>query len=673
MASVSEAAQSSADDSAHALIAAQRRIAQLEHALAKRSEQLHQTHHRLMTLNRRMTVALHKRLLLKLRDKLMPPRTRRRAIAKRLLRVAIRSACYLAGRPMPPLRDWQDFAATIEKKPYHLWIDRFEPKRAELDRQRHATFAVSPLISIVVPTYNTPLTYLEAMVDSVRQQTYSNWELCLADGGSTLPGLRERLTELANHDPRIKVMLLEKNAGIVGNSNAAIGQATGEFVAMLDHDDTLAPFALYEIVSAINQVPDADVLYSDEDKLDSEGDRCEPLFKPDWSPETLRSLNYICHLFVLKRSLLLQLGGFRSAFNGAQDYDLILRATEKAKRIIHIPKVLYHWRMHSNSTAQNPESKQYAFEAGKRALADHLHRLKVAGTVLDGPLPGLYHIDYALVQRPLVTVIIPNKDQVHFLRGAMASLFEATYANYEVIIVENGSKDPATWDYYATLEREPHIRILKWDKPFNYAAVNNFAVTHARGELLLFLNNDVRSISPTWLENLVKQAIQPGIGAVGAKLYFEDDTIQHAGVVLGIGGLAGHTHVHFPRQAPGYANRLWYAQNYGCVTAACLMMPRQVFEKVGGFDEGYILAFNDVDLCVQVIEHHFRIVWTPDVELYHFESKTRGPEDTEEKVARFQREFNLFHLKWGEFLAKGDPYFNPNLRLDRTDCLPRME
>jgi len=549
---------------------------------------------------------------------------------------------------------------------YRRWIAKHEADAAELKRQRGHKFSRAPKVSIVVPVYNPPAEYLAAMIDSVKNQTYANWELCLADA-SPKPEVRPILEAAAASDSRIRVKFLEANGGIVGNSNAAAALATGDFIGLLDHDDTLAPFALHEMITALNENPDADFLYSDEDKLDLHGDRVEPNFKPDWSPETLRSRNYICHFTMLKKSLFESIGGFRTGFDGSQDYDLVLRASEVARQIVHVPHVLYHWRMHAASTAFAKGTKNYAYDAGKKAVAEHLARLGIDASVHDGPILGTYQVVYHLRTQPLVSIIIPNKDQVALLSRCIESLSKSSYANHEVVIVENGSQLPETHAYYRELAKQPHIRIVEWTRPFNYAAVNNFAAAQAQGDLLLFLNNDTEAINPDWLESMVKLAVQPGVGAVGAKLYYADDTIQHAGIVVGMGGVAGHSHLFYPRQAQGYMQRLRITQNVAAVTAACLLMPRAVFSEVGGFDEGYVLAFNDVDLCLAVLKAGHRIVWTPDAELYHLESKTRGYEDTAEKQARFKREYDLFHLKWSAFLKSGDPYFSPHFRLDRPD------
>ena len=655
-------------DDAHELAVARRRIEQLEAALMRRTELLEQKQTELaaVKVSKAFRAASFANKLL---DRLFPLHTRRRTVFKLTLRRLGSIPAKLWSRrkakdgPPPDERYLSECTPPAE---YARWITKHEPGAAELKRQRGHRFTRSPKVSVVVPVYNPPAAFLDAMIASVRTQTYGNWELCLADGASTQPHVRPIL-ESAAADDRIKVAFMPANAGIVGNSNAAAALATGDFLALLDHDDELAPFALHEVVAALNDQPDADFLYSDEDKLNTHGDRVEPNFKPDWSPETLRSRNYVCHLTALKRSLFDAVGGFRAGFDGSQDYDLVLRASERATRIVHIPRVLYHWRMHAQSTAFVKGSKNYAFEAGKRAVGEHLLRLGIDGSVHDGPILGTYQVVYHLRTQPLVSVIVPNKDQAAMLARCVDSLAKSSYANYELLIVENGSTLPETHAYYRELAKQPHMRIVEWTRPFNYAAVNNFAAAQARGELLLFLNNDTEGINPDWLEAMVKLAVQPGLGAVGAKLYYADDTIQHAGIVLGMGGVAGHSHLFYPREAQGYMQRLRITQNVAAVTGACLLMPRMVFEKVGGFDEGFVLAFNDVDLCLAVQKAGYRVVWTPDAELYHLESKTRGYEDTAEKQARFKREYDLFHLKWGAVLEAGDPYYSPHFRLDRPD------
>ncbi len=657
-----------ADETARDLAAARRRIEQLETALMRRTELLEQKQAELAAVKGSKAFKAAS-FANKLIDRLFPLHTRRRTILKRTARrltaipAAILARRKAANGPPPDERYLSECTPTDE---YRRWIGKHEPDGAALMKQRAHRFGRSPKISVVVPVYNPPAALLEAMIASVREQTYGNWQLCLADA-SNAAHVRPTLEKAAASDSRIKVAFLSENKGIVGNSNAAAALATGDYLALLDHDDTLAPFALHEVVAAINDSPDADFLYSDEDKIDTHGDRVEPNFKPDWSPETLRSRNYVCHLTTLKKSLFDAIGGFRPGFDGSQDYDLVLRASEQAKRIVHIPRVLYHWRMHAQSTAMVKGTKNYAFEAGKRAVAEHLTRLGIDASVHDGAVQGLYQVVYHLRTQPLVSIIIPSKDQVGLLSRCVDSLAKSSYANYELVIVENGSTLPETHAYYRELQKQPHARVVEWTKPFNYAAVNNFAAAEAKGDLLLFLNNDTEAINPDWLEAMVTQAVQPGVGAVGAKLYYADDTIQHAGIVVGMGGVAGHSHLFYPRQAAGYMQRLRITQNVAAVTGACLLMPRKVFAEVGGFDEGFVLAFNDVDLCLAVLKAGYRVVWTPDAELYHLESKTRGYEDTAEKQARFKREYDLFHLKWSAFLKAGDPYYSPHFRLDRPD------
>lgn len=556
---------------------------------------------------------------------------------------------------------------------YALWIQQNEPSATELERQRSATFAARPKISIAVPTYNTPAPFLVAMVESVIAQTYPDWELCVADGGSTGPDVARIMEDYARRDPRVRFRRLPTNLGIAGNSNEAAALATGDFVALLDHDDTLAPFALYELVEAINRHPDADFLYSDEDKIDAAGAcRSQPHFKPDWSPDTLRSHNYICHLSCFRRDLWGRLGGFGSGFDGSQDYDLILRATELSRRVVHIPKVLYHWRMHEASCASAPEAKLYAYDSARKALRAHLERVGLAGEVRNGRTLGVYEVRYQLPRRPLVSVIIPNRDNSELLERCLASLAASTYDCYEVVIVENGSRDPRTFACYERAEATGKVRVVRWEGEFNYSGVNNLGASQAQGEVLLFLNNDVEAINADWLERMLEYALRPDVGAVGAKLYYPDDTVQHGGVIVGLGGIAGHPHVHWPRGDYGYFGRLIITQNLSAVTAACLMMRREVFDQIGGLDERYAVAFNDVELCVRIRKAGYLVVWTPFAELYHRESVTRGADDTPEKLARFVREVQMFATEWADVLTAGDPYYNPNLTLQRPDFSPRL-
>jgi GT2 family glycosyltransferase len=652
---------------------ARRRIAQLETALMRRSELLEEKQAELEAIKKSDGWYIAA-LMWRIQEKLLPIHTRRRRWFRTGFRTTMRGAktVYrrLTGRDGNSLIGKPTLGApevALDILQYSRWIQKHEPSPQDIRQQRARSFARRPTISIVMPTYNTPAAFLTAVLDSVLAQTYPHWELCVADGCSTAEWVRPTLEQYAAKDSRIKLAFLDLNRGISGNTNAAMELATGEFVTFVDHDDTLAPFALFEVASALNQDPEADVIYSDEDKLDESGRRVDPYFKPDWSPDTLRSYNYICHLLVVRRSLVESLGGLRSGFDGAQDYDLVLRATEQARRIVHIPKVLYHWRMHQQSTAYDTKSKSYLVEAGCKALTEHLERMKTPARVLPTSLLGAYKVIYQLPTQPLVSILIPNKDSAAMLARCVDSLARSSYANYELVILENNSKDEETFAYYRQLERQGNTRIVPWTKPFNYASVNNYGATEAKGDVLLFLNNDVEAINPDWLEWMVKHALRPEVGVVGAKLLYGDDTIQHAGIVIGMGGVAGHVHLRFPRDAEGYMQRLRITHNCAAVTGACLMTRRNVFERAGGFDESFVLAFNDVDLCLQVQSLGYRVIWTPEAELYHLESKTRGYEDTPEKQARFSREYRLFVTKWDKYIKTGDPYYNPNFRLDRSD------
>lgn len=552
---------------------------------------------------------------------------------------------------------------------YESWIIWNTPTYEELRVQRLIKFPNEPLISVIVPTFNTPKRFLEEMIESVIAQTYPKWELCIADGGSKEVHIRDVLKEYAQKDSRIKVKFLDENKGIAGNSNEALSMAEGEFVALLDHEDVLPPYALFEIVKTINKNEDADFIYSDEDMITSDGGtRIDPHFKPDWSPDMLRSFNYITHLSVFRKDLLEKVGYFREGYEGSQDYDLILRATERARRIIHIPKVLYHWRLSNTSVAGNAYVKLYAYESAKKALCDHLARTGLKGKVENGPFQGYYRIIYKLEDNPMVSIIIPNRDHLNELKRCITSILnKSTYNNYEIIIVENGSKDENTFEYYKELSRYKIVRIITWAEPFYYSTVNNFAVRQARGKILLFLNNDTEVINSDWLESMLEHSLRKDVGAVGAKLYYPDGKIQHGGVILGIGGVAGHSHKYFFKDSFGYKGRLKIIHNLSAVTGACLMTRKEVFEEVGGFEEEFAMAFNDVDLCLKMRQKGYYIVWTPYAELYHHESKTRGYDDTHEKKERFRREVWLFQRKWKDVLAKGDPYYNPNLTLDRED------
>lgn len=560
------------------------------------------------------------------------------------------------------------------ERQYQIWIRNNEPKEIELEAQRHQGFEYQPKISIITPVFDTPKKILIEMIESVITQTYAEWELCIADGNSEEQDVRETLNAYAEKDNRIKIKLLQKNKGIAGNSNEALALAASDFVTFLDHDDKLPPFALYEIVNTINKNLDADFFYSDEDILSYNGKkRLKPHFKPDWSPDTLRSYNYITHLTVIRRDLLDKIGWFREGFDGSQDYDLILRATELAERIVHIPKILYHWRESKGSAAGNPFAKLYAYDAAKMALSEHLQRIGLKGEVHNSPLWGIYTIKYEIIESPKISIIIPNNNHAETLRKCINSILDkSVYKNYEIIIVENNSNEKEIFDYYKEISKLNNIKIVVWNNPFNYSAINNFGVRHSNGEVLLFLNNDTEVINNDWLERMLEHAQRKEIGAVGAKLYYTNNTIQHAGVILGIGGVAGHSHKDYNGKDFGYFNRLKIVQNLSAVTGACLMMRKELFTQVGGFDENYPYAFNDVDLCMKIRKKGYLIIFIPYAELYHYESKTRGYEDTPEKLKRFYKEIELFKKKWGDVLKNGDPYYSPNLTLDREDFSIRI-
>jgi glycosyltransferase involved in cell wall biosynthesis len=550
---------------------------------------------------------------------------------------------------------------------YENWIYKNEPEEVDLLIQKKIKFKYQPKISIVVPVWNTPLPILDEMIASVINQTYSNWELCIADGDSN-PVTRARLKEWAAGEKRIKQQFLDENLGIVGNSNAALSQAQGEFIAFLDHDDTLAPFALFEVVQSLQSHTESDVIYSDEDKLDEHNKRFDAFFKPDFSPDYLHSVNYMPHFLVVRKSLGDEIGWFREGCEGAQDYDLILRAVEKARFVAHIPKILYHWRVWSESTAGGAEVKPYANRSGKKVLQEHLERIGQLAQVEDGYASTFYRVHYQHPNTPLISIIIPTHDHAEDLKRCIDSILQKTsYPNFEIILVENGSKEPETFNLYEQFKQDIRIHIIKWEQPFNYSHINNWAVTQANGEVILFLNNDTQVINGDWLEEMLQFVIRPDVGVVGAKLYYPDESIQHAGVIVGLGGVAGHSHKYYPRQHPGYFGRLVSVQNVSAVTAACLMVRKQIFQEVNGFDETYALAFGDVDLCLNILQKGYLNVWTPYAELYHLESKTRGNEDTPEKRKRFTREASYFKRKWAGWLEKGDLYYSPNLTLDHED------
>ena len=564
-----------------------------------------------------------------------------------------------------------------EEVPYGPWYEEHRAKPEELERQRKQSLAwenfsggekSACVFSIAVPVFRTPAKFLCEMIESVRSQSFSFWELCLANADPEDREVAEILERYCREDRRIRVKNLKENKGISENTNAALAMARGEFVGLLDHDDLLAPDALYEMAARLEKDGGIDVFYTDEDKVTTDlSEHFQPHLKPDFNLDLLRSNNYICHFFVVRREIAERIGGFRPEFNGAQDYDFIFRCTEQAEKIVHIPRILYHWRVHSASTADNPASKMYAYEAGKRAIEGNLERSGVRGVVSLRQDYGFYDVHYPVEGEPLVSILIPNKDQKETLMHCIHSVLEtSTWKNLEILIIENNSEREETFACYRELEKDPRIRILTYPgKTFNYSAINNFGVQQAKGEYLLFLNNDIEVITPDWIEQMLGNCQRPEVGIVGAKLYYPDNTIQHAGIIIGIGGIAGHAFLGLARAKSGYLHKASLQMDYSAVTAACMMMKAEAFRKAGGFEEKLTVAFNDVDLCLRTVEQGWLVVYDPHVEMYHYESKSRGAEDSEEKLRRFQQEIEFMRTRWIRLLKDGDPNYNPNLTLSK--------
>ena len=554
-----------------------------------------------------------------------------------------------------------------EEVPYGPWYEAYIPDKAELEKQKKHKFAYTPRISVAVPAYCTPEIFLRQMIQSLLDQTYPDWELCIANGSPDDTEMTAILKEYASADRRICVRDLDENQGIAGNTNAALTMASGEFVGLLDHDDLLAPNALYEIVKKLNEDRNLDAVYTDEDKVTTDlSEHFQPHLKPDFNLDLLRSNNYICHFFVVRKTIVDKVGGFRQEFDGAQDHDFIFRCVEEASgRVGHVPEIVYHWRTHKASTADNPASKMYAFDAGRRAIEAHLKRVGVEGEVSHTPDLGFFRVKYPVHGEPLVSIIIPNKDEKESLQACIESIREKTeYRNYEIIIVENNSTGQEIFDYYKEIDGRDGIRVVYWKSGFNYSALNNFGFTFAKGDYILCLNNDVTVITPDWLERMIGQCQRKEVGIVGVKLYYPDDTIQHAGVIIGIGGVAGAMFVGMARERSGYLRKAILQQDLSAVTAACMMVDRKAWEGAGGFNEDLAVAFNDIDFCLKVRREGYLVVYEPNVELYHYESKSRGYEDTPEKQKRFLSEINYMKAHWSEILTKGDPYYNENFSLN---------
>lgn len=569
---------------------------------------------------------------------------------------------------------WKKYCDRIKKRfqdteeVYNVWRKKYIPNARKLKKQRAEKLDYEPCISIIVPTYKTPEKFLKEMIDSVRNQSYENWELCIGDGSVTEDTVKNVVESYQKKDKRIKMLCLSENLGIAGNTNAALSIATGDYIALLDHDDILAPDALYEVVKWMNEhyKDETDVIYTDEDKVSFDlKDYFEPHFKSDYNLDLIRSNNYICHLFVAGKSIVDQVGGFRKEYDGSQDYDFILRCIEQSKHVEHVPKVLYHWRCHPGSTAANQESKMYCYEAGKRAIEDHLKRMGEddCQVVMTEHL-GFYHVIYPIREQKKVSIIIPNKDQKEILERCIESIIQKTdYKNYEIIIVENNSTTNEIFEYYKTIEQRENIRVVIWKDKFNYSAINNFGVRYANGEYLLFLNNDIEVIRENWLSEMLANVQRKEVGIVGAKLLYPDNMVQHAGVIIGMGGIAGHPLSRHPADDCGYFARGIIQQNLNAVTAACMLTKKEVYEKVNGFEEKLAVAFNDIDLCLKVRKAGYLIVYDPEALLYHHESISRGKEDTLEKRNRFEGEVDYMAKKWKDVLEKGDEYYNPNLSL----------
>lgn len=589
-----------------------------------------------------------------------------------------------------------------EDIPYEPWYERHKADEEQLLKQKKtaAGWKDAPLVSIAVPLYCTREQFLREMIESVQGQTYENWQLCLADGSPDT--LAEQVVKAyAAEDPRIVYSHLAENLGIAENTNAAAALADGEWIAFLDHDDLLAPDALFEAVSLIRKGPsdDAglaaaglyrgphkgeayDMIYTDEDKVDMEGRvHFQPHLKPDINIDLLRSNNYITHFLLVRRELFQKTGGIRKDYDGAQDYDFILRCTEEARAIGHVPRILYHWRCHTESTSENPFSKQYAVDAGKRAIEGHLKRLSVPGEVTALKDMGFYTVRYLTQGEPLVSVIIPNRNEVETLKKCLAAVETSVYRNYEVIIVENNS-DSETFAYYRSIAPAEHeengvrrmegtlsggqrLCVAVWEREFNYSALNNFGVSFSRGEYLVLMNNDIEMMRPDWLIEMLGTGMRSEVGITGAKLYYPDKTVQHAGVVVGIGGnargIGQNMFAGLKEGHSGYLHKASIAMDYSAVTAACMMARRSVYEEAGGFEEKLAVAFNDVDFCLRVRALGYLVVYQPRVEAWHYESKSRGQEDSPEKVERFLREIEYMRKHWMPILKNGDPYYNPNL------------
>ena len=625
---------------------------------------------------RYMAWVLNFRNKMKLVDRLMPPGSNMRAKHEekkhqKILNTIAKKYCRYTDEETA--KRWANLVEIVNEEPknrvhecdYDYWIDSNDPTEEELENQRNYKFDYEPKISIVTPLYNTPIEFFRDLLFFLHEQTYSNWELCLADGSKE--PLKE-IKSMIEKEPRIKYTFIGENKGISGNTNEALKLVTGDYVALLDHDDYLSKDCLFEVVKTINENENVEFIYTDEDKSSGVGEkRYDAYFKPDFAPDTLRSQNYICHFSVFKKDVMDKLKGFRSEYDGAQDYDIFLRMSEIVlpENIKHISKILYHWRVHRASTAQlNSNAKNYAFDNGIKALEDHLKRINLEGTVSKGCLPGIYRIDYKVQGNPKVSIIIPNKDGKDILEICLNSIIEkTTYNNYEIVVVENNSITQEIFDYYDEIQKKySNVKVVKYpEQGFNYAGIINFGVRESDGEYIIQLNNDTELLTPNWLELMVGFAQRKDVGGVGVKMYYPDETIQHAGVIVGLGGVAGHRFKNLPKDGHAYFAKESMIEDLSAVTAACIMNSRKVYEDVDFMDEKFAVAFNDVDFCLKIREKGYLIVYNPYIEFIHYESKSRGYENTPEKIKRFQGEIKRFRDKWGDFVENGDPYYNKNL------------
>ncbi len=571
---------------------------------------------------------------------------------------------------------WVDFLRNGERLSrvnYPAWVERYDTlddQSRQSIREQVGGWKNPPLVSILLPVYDPPLPFLEEAIASVRDQLYPSWELCVADDGSRDPRVRDLLTRAAAADPRIRITWRDSNGGIAAASNSALAMARGSWIAPLDHDDRLTENALYELVAAIQRHPYARIVYSDEDKLDKSGQRFGPYFKPDWNLALFRSHNLLAHLVVYGRDLLEEVGGFREGFEGAQDYDLALRCVERvvAGQIRHIPRVLYHWRSHPGSTADAAsDAKPEAMRNGRKALQEHLSRCGLQGEV--ELLGHGFRIHNALPDpAPAVSLIIPTKDRVHLIERCVRSILETTdYPDFEIVIVDNGSTDPDSLAFLDSISRRNDVRVLRVEGPFNFAKLNNKGVGVAKGKIVGLLNSDLEAVHAGWLREMASLALQPDVGAVGALLVYPDHRVQHGGIVLGVGGWAGHSHKGYPARHRGYAARLCLVSEFSAVTAACLLVRKSLYEEFGGLDEMQLaVACNDVDFCLRLQEAGYRNVWTPFAKLVHHESASRGYDEAPDKAVRFEAEKAVMRARWGEKLQR-DPCYNPNLTLESED------